>query len=189
LNYNSVDHIRKGRNRLMVEDITMLCDELGIKTDLDLRRKGETADLTVSPLGKNVRYIQISSSSYKGIHSETGKQTMINDFKVLADPKNHPIYFHCIGGYDRTGAVAFIANGVLGVSENDLASDWEQTTLPNLPDLPPKDKWRDYDGMVEGFYKYGKTGESLKDCIEKYLLSGGVTPEEIATFRKIMLVK
>ena len=29
----------------------------------------------------------------------------------------------------------------------------------------------------------------VKVCIEKYLLSGGVTAEEIETFRKAMLVK
>jgi hypothetical protein len=189
LNYNSVDRVTRGRNRLMVEDIALLCGELGIRTDLDLRGKAETADLAESPLGKGVQLIQLPSSSYTGIHSKEGKKKMIRHFKVLADPKNHPVYFHCIGGFDRTGAVAVVANGVLGVSENDLASDWEQSSLPNLPDLPPASKVRNYEGMVKRFYDYGKPGDPLKVCIEKYLLSGGVTAEEIETFRKTMLVK
>ena len=189
LNDNSVDHMLKGRSRLMFEDIAMLRGELGIKTDLDLRGKRETVDLAESPMGKGVKFIQVPSTSYTSIHGKYGKNSMLRNFRTIADPKNHPVYFHCIGGYDRTGSVAFIANGVLGVSENDLASDWEQSGLPRLPDIPPVDKFRNFDGMVKSFYQYGKPGDSLKVCIEKYLLSCGITAEEIETFRKTMLVK
>ncbi|MBR4664389.1 MAG: hypothetical protein IKO93_10995, partial [Lentisphaeria bacterium] len=59
----------------------------------------------------------------------------------------------------------------------------------NLPDLPPASKVRNYEGMAKRFYDYGKPGDPLKVCIEKYLLSGGVTAEEIEIFRKTMLVK
>ena len=189
LNDNSVDCILKGRSRLMVEDIALLCGELGIKTDLDLRGQRETAYQTESPMGKGVKFILVPSTSYTSIHGKYGKNSMLRNFRTIADPKNHPVYFHCIGGYDRTGSVAFIANGVLGVSENDLASDWEQSGLPRLPDIPPVDKFRNFDGMVKSFYQYGKPGDSLKVCIEKYLLSCGITAEEIETFRKTMLVK
>lgn len=38
-----------------------------------------------------------------------------------------------------------------------------------------------------GFAKYGKPGDALQRRIELYLLDCGVTEEEIATFRSIML--
>ncbi|MBR4614229.1 MAG: tyrosine-protein phosphatase, partial [Kiritimatiellae bacterium] len=50
LNDNAVSE-RRGRNRLMVEDIDYLTCTLGIRTDLDLRAKSEKADMTESPLG------------------------------------------------------------------------------------------------------------------------------------------
>ena len=45
LNDNSVTGEAQGRNRLMVEDVKYLTGTLGIRTDLDLRGPGETADL------------------------------------------------------------------------------------------------------------------------------------------------
>ena len=41
------------------------------------------------------------------------------------------IYFHCHGGADRTGTLAFLLEGLLGVSESDMAKDFELTTYSN----------------------------------------------------------
>ena len=51
LNDNSVNGERRGRNRLMVEDVDYLKGTLGVKTELDLRSPREIADLAASPLG------------------------------------------------------------------------------------------------------------------------------------------
>ena len=37
------------------------------------------------------------------------------------------MYFHCHGGSDRTGTLAFLLEGLLGVSESDLSKDFELT--------------------------------------------------------------
>ena len=37
------------------------------------------------------------------------------------------VYFHCHGGSDRTGTLAFLIEGLLGVSEEDLSKDYEVT--------------------------------------------------------------
>ena len=39
-----------------------------------------------------------------------------------------PFIFHCKSGADRTGAVAILTLGLLGVSEADIARDYELTT-------------------------------------------------------------
>ena len=49
--------------------------------------------------------------------------------RVFADEANYPIYMHCWGGADRTGTVAFILEGLCGVSETDLAIDYELTSF------------------------------------------------------------
>ena len=200
LNSNSPDFEIAGRNRLTVEDVKYLTgkDGLRIKTDLDLRSKEETAGMNgVSPLGEKVKFIHHSSQCYDGIFTEAGKATMAKNFRVFVDKANYPIVFHCIGGADRTGSLAYVLNGVLGVSRHDLETDWEQTFYPrSLPELRPDWKppwsatnkyWCHEYHFNEGFAKYGKPGDSWNRRIELYLLDCGITPEEIATFRSIML--
>ena len=50
-------------------------------------------------------------------------------FKYLSDASNYPIYTHCQGGADRTGTYAFLLNGLLGVSYEDLTRDFELTSF------------------------------------------------------------
>ena len=190
LNSNSVTGEVQGRNRLTVEDVKYFTKTLGVKTDLDLRGPGETADLSESPLGPSVKLIIRSSSAYEGIFTEHGKKVMAANFREFCDKANYPIYFHCIGGADRTGALAYVLNGVLGVDRHELETDWEHTFYPRIPDANPDPKfWCRESHFNNGFGKYGKAGDSWNRRIELYLLDCGVTPEEIQTFREIMLEK
>ncbi len=199
LNDNSVNGDRRGRNRLMVEDVRYLAGELGIKTDLDLRTPGEIADMDGSPLGSGVNFIARSSPFYKSIFDAnpskfpegSGKQVMAKNFRVFCDPKNYPIYFHCIGGADRTGSLAYVLNGVLGVPRHELEVDWESTFYPYLPEMDKgysgPDFWRREQHLTEGIAKYGDANSTWRERIELYLLDCGVTREEIERFRSIML--
>ena len=190
LNSNSVTGETQGRNRLTVEDVKFLTGTLGIRTDLDLRGKGETADLSESPLGPGVAFIQSSSTCYTGIFSDDGKKKMAKSFRVFCDQKNYPIYFHCIGGADRTGSLAYVMLGVLGVSKHDMETDWESTFYPKIPDDihgKEPDYWCLEAHFNNGFSKYGKEDDSWNRRIELYLLDCGITQEEISKFRTIML--
>ena len=198
LNDNSVNGDAKGANRLMVEDIALFTQTLGVKTDLDLRSGRELADMKQSPLGAGVKLIHHPSSAYNGIFkknpdelSSSGMKTMAENFRVFCDEKNYPIYFHCIGGADRTGSLAYVLNGILGVDKHDLDVDWEATFYPSLPELEKgyngPTYWRREQYFDEGFAKYGDANSSWNDRIELYLLDCGVTKEEIAKFRSIML--
>jgi protein-tyrosine phosphatase len=188
LNSNSVTGEKPGRNRLTAEDLKYLTRTLGIRTDLDLRSKGEIADMAESPLGPGVNFVNNSSASYVGIFSDKGKKTMAENFRLLCNPTNYPVYVHCIGGADRTGSLAYVLNGVLGVDRRGLETDWESTFYPNIPDAnPDPNYWCRESHFDNGFSKYGKEGDSLKRRIELYLLDCGVTADEIAAFRSIML--
>jgi protein-tyrosine phosphatase len=190
LNDNSGDGEFPGQNRLMIVDRSYLLNVLKIRTDLDLRSSGETAKMSVSPLGKEVRFVHRSSSAYQGIFGSHGKKIMAENFRLFCDRKNYPVYFHCIAGADRTGSLAMILNGVLGVPEHDLETDWEHTFYPNLPDNTDNMKAvfsRFFQHFTNGLSKYGKTGDTMQKRIELYLLDCGVKAEEIETFRKIML--
>ena len=190
LNYNSVDREIPGANRLMIVDQQLLLDRFHIRTDLDLRSVGETAGMKVSPLGSRVNFIQHSSYCYAGIFTAEGKKVMAQNFRLFCDEKNYPIYFHCIAGADRTGSLAYVLNGLLGVPEHSLGTDWEHTFYPNLPDNSAGGNpnfWRLYRHFADGFSKYGSESDPLSRKIELYLLDCGIKPEEMAAFRKIML--
>lgn len=189
LNSNSVTGEEPGRNRLTVNDVKYLTKTLGIRTDLDLRGQGETAGMKESPLGPDVKFIQHSSACYDGIFRKDGKETMAKNFRVFCDPANYPIYFHCIGGADRTGALAYVLNGVLGVDRREIETDWESTFYPRIPFKDDKGNlvWNSELHFNNGFAKYGKDGDSWNRRIELYLLDCGITEDEIAAFRSIML--
>ena len=191
LNYNSVNGEVRGRNRLTVEDVRYLTETLGIKTDLDLRTPRETAGMTESPLGASVKYVHHSSEAYKEIFSEKGKRTMAANFRVFCERANYPIYFHCIAGADRTGSLAYVLNGLLGVGEHDLEIDWESTFYPELPAMREKytgpDYWQNLHHIPQELAKYGDADTPLAVRIERYLLDCGITEDEIAAFKSIML--
>ena len=187
LNDNSLTGLAKGRNRLMVEDVAYMIGTLGIKTDLDLRYSRETADMTQSPLGPGVRFIHHSSCAYADLFNDKGKRAMAENFRVFCDRGNYPIFFHCIGGADRTGTLAYVLNGLLGVPKEDLERDWESTFYPKLPGVESPKAWCSMAHLDEGFAKYGNEGDPLTVRIALFLLDCGVTQEELETFKKIML--
>jgi len=188
LNDNSQTGDVPGANRLMVEDVRYLTGTLGIRTDLDLRSDEEIGGMKESPLGAGISFIKHSSQCYKYIFIDVGKKAMAESFRVFCKPENYPIYFHCIGGADRTGALAYVLNGVLGVSRQELETDWESTFYPRIPDEnPDPNYWCRESHFNAGFSKYGKDDDSWNKRIELYLLDCGITKEEIETFRSIML--
>ena len=193
LNDNSPDGVMlRGRNRLTMEDKRYLVDELGIKTDLDLRSPREVVGMNgVSPLGFEVKYINHSSCDYSRIFEEHGKKVMAENFRVFCDRANYPILFHCIAGADRTGALAYVLNGVLGVKRGEIETDWESTFYPNIPEFnngkPGELSWNSEQRFNIGFGKFGDENSTWNDRVVLYLKSCGITDEEIETFRSIML--
>ena len=173
-----------GKSRVESENGAYILKRFGIKSDIDLRSDGECFGMTGSPLGESVTWFHYSSSAYGGMQSGKGKEAFKMVFKVFLDKKNYPIDFHCIAGQDRTGAVAFILNALLGVEEDQLYLDWEVTGFWNRGSGFNHAKL--FDKLVEGFKK-NYPAETINESVEKYVLSLGFTSEDIATFRGIML--
>lgn len=156
----------------------------GIKSDIDLRTGRECYGMSGSPLGPTVKWFNYPSSSYGKMTNETARAAFANVFRVFLDEKNYPIDFHCIAGQDRTGSVAYILNGLLGVDENQLALDWEATGFRNGNANFCHEKR--YDKLVEVFEK-AYPGLPIRQRLEKYILSLGFTMADIEKFRRIML--
>ena len=162
-----------------------LIEDLGWKSDIDLRTDRECFRMTGSPAGEAVKWFHISSSAYAGMQTPSGKAAFAKVFRVFLDPANYPIDFHCIAGQDRTGAVAFILNALLGVEEEELYRDWESTGFWNSSLGFTHKKL--FNKLVAGFRK--NPGKTIHEQVENYVLSLGFKPEEIRQFREFMLEK
>ncbi len=101
------------------------------------------------------------------------------------------IYFHCQGGCDRTGTLSFILLGLLGVSESDLAKEYELSSFSDvgygrLRTTTKSANTYDYVGMVEALKTYN--GDTITDKFYNFAITScGISADTIATFRNLML--
>ena len=106
--------------------------------------------------------------------------------------KGKKILFHCSAGADRTGTFAFLLEGLLGVSESDLAKEYELTSLKydkryrNVTKSTYENMaYLDYKGLID-YVKSTFSGSTINEKIENMALSFGISPEDIADFRDLM---
>jgi len=172
-----------GASRINDGNRSLWLDTLGIRTDIDLRGEGEVRGMEGSPLGPTVSWVNVSSSAYGGMQDKWGREQFAKVFRVFLDPANYPIDFHCIGGQDRTGAVAFILNALLGVEEEQLYLDWEATAFWNPS--PTFNHEKLFLKLVRGFDRW--PGDTINERVEAYVRSLGFADADIATLRDILL--
>lgn len=172
-----------GERRITEAGIRTLHDDFGIKTDLELRSQQETAGMDDTVLGRDVRWVAVPFVAYELIDNVVrGREAFANIFSVLAKKESYPVLMHCSGGRDRTGTLAFLLNGLLGVPEEDLCRDWEASVFSDAgAKFSP--------ARLQRLLDYLKTmpGDTLRERIEFYAKGCGVTDAEIASFRAIML--
>jgi len=166
------------------EGATCLRDNLCIKSDFDLRAKGENFGLENSPI-PDASIIYFAVPSYLGAFTLTEPYRKL--FAELANEENYPIYLHCTGGADRTGTACFLLNALLGVKELDLIHDYEFTSFSiysyrSSQENGPYPFYEFYNELKE---KYN--GNSLSEKVENYLLSIGLTQQQILNIKTIMI--
>ena len=174
---------KPGDSRVTPETRALMFDRFGIRTDVDLRADGECRGMESSPLGPDVRWAHVSSAAYGDLQLDWGRDAFRRVFAVFLDPASGGIDFHCIAGQDRTGAVAFVVLALLGVSEEDLARDWEASALWN-PQTGFNHPGR-YDKLVRGFDRW--PGETIGERVEAYVLSLGFSAADLDAFRERLL--
>lgn len=152
---------------------------LGIRTDVDLRASSDHVDHT-DALGANVTHTYYEIPMYDGIFDKEGSERIRALFSDLAKPEIYPVYLHCTYGTDRTGTVCYLLEALLGLSEEDLLTEYALTALyhknTTVQSLSP---------LREGLNGY--PGFTLQEKCENYLLSIGVTAEEISNIRTVFL--
>ena len=165
---------------------------IGITTDLDLRTPGEGGAGSVSPLGEDINYVNIDGRYYvgsKGISTEEGKALFAQEIRLFANPDNYPIYIHCSLGRDRTGTLVMVLQGLLGVRINNLMKDYEFSvfSVTGTQDNASIEAIRNNIKSTYDYISNNYEGSSFAEKTENYLLSIGITPEEIRTIRDLLL--
>ena len=97
------------------------------------------------------------------------------------------MYFHCQGGCDRTGTLSFLLLGLLGVSESDLAREYELSSFSALGAGRVRNSTvYGYSAMVTALKAYA--GNTLEEKFADFATTGcGVSSDTISSFRSLML--
>lgn len=124
-------------------DAAHLTDELGLVSVVDLRStsevaqqgRGALADAAVDyhhlPLfevvaGTRREWPDALHEVYRRLLNDSaGQVTAV--LRTIAEAETHPVVFHCVAGKDRTGVVAAVLLGLLGVSDDDIVADYALT--------------------------------------------------------------
>lgn len=130
----------------------------------------------VLPLNMNLAY-----------SSEEFKENIVKASVFMAE-NDGPYLFHCTEGKDRTGFFAALMESLMGATKEEIVEDYMQSYI-------------NYYGVEKGTDKYNLISQDVLDMLkviageedldnvdlssaaEKYLISGGMTEEQIAALK------
>lgn len=169
-------------HQILDETKNFIREELGIKTDIDLRTKEALRGMAHSPLGDDVRLVNIPARDYGAIDTEEGAAAIVAILRELVKEDTLPAVVHCKLGMDRGGSFVFVLNALLGVGEDDLRRDWLLSSHWHISQLGRQE---DFNELLSVARKY--PGETLQEQIEAYLTAHGLEESVISRIREIFL--
>ena len=189
-------------SRMSDKSKDIFLNQLGVSVDMDLRGIKDS-EAKVGPVIEGADYIKFPVE--KNIGRGTGntqelyQQAIRSIINYLGEGK--VVYFHCAGGADRTGSLAFLIEALLGMSESDMSKDYELTTFARTNKRlrnyrATEDETHILYELITHIRKFGdpKT-ESINQLVENWATtrhSADVDPltrEEIELLRKYLIVK
>ena len=182
--------IRGGK--LAAADRDVLVGDLGIQHDLDLRgREGggsdDEPDMTGSPLGSDVWYTRTQQYAWYALTPVATWQAYL---RCVIDAVTHrePVYFHCTAGADRTGTLACVLEGLLGMSQSDIDKDYELTTFYSGSGSDVTARCRnesDWKGLINAINAV--SGDTFRDkCVRFAVGTCGMSLADINAYRAAM---
>lgn len=182
--------IRGGK--LAAADRDVLVGDLGIQHDLDLRgREGggsdDEPDMTGSPLGRDVWYTRTQQYAWYALTPVATWQAYL---RCVIDAVTHrePVYFHCTAGADRTGTLACVLEGLLGMSQSDIDKDYELTTFYSGSGSDATARRRnesDWKGLINAINAV--SGDTFRDkCVRFAVGTCGMSLADINAYRAAM---
>lgn len=182
--------IRGGR--ISAADRAVLVEQLGVQHEIDLRGKENRPSYddevtTESPLGNDVWFtIADKAASY----TLTPVATWQLYLRCVIDAVTHrePVYFHCTAGADRTGTLACVLEGLLGMSQSDIDKDYELTTFSSgsgsdaLARRRNEPEWKKLINAINAV-----SGDTFRDkCVHFAVGTCGMSMADINAYRAAM---
>lgn len=183
--------IRGGK--LAAADRTVLVGELGVQHDLDLRGRegggsGDEPDMEESPLGSDVWYTRTQQYAWYALTPVATWQAYL---RCVIDAVTHrePVYFHCTAGADRTGTLACVLEGLLGMSQSNIDKDYELTTFYSGSGSDATARRRnesDWKGLIDEINAV--SGDTFRDkCVHFAVGTCGMSLADINAYRAAMI--
>ncbi|MCU1657594.1 MAG: Protein-tyrosine-phosphatase [Pseudonocardiales bacterium] len=76
------------------------------------------------PAGSGAQYLRLL---------ESNAAPLIRALKIIGDPDNHPLLFHCAAGKDPTGVLAAVVLACLDVEESSIIADYAESDVGIRP--------------------------------------------------------
>ena len=185
-----------GTTTINENSINVMVNNLGIKTEIDLRRGDENGGITASPLGDKVSYQHLpmyfggeniltfvgerSSASYDN-PSEIKKF-----FELLANENNYPINFHCSIGKDRTGCMSYLIEALCGMKEEYIYRDYLFSNFAKISGMCEPGDIDDRYGATINAYDGGSLQEKTYNYLNQVI---GVSSDNLNAIKNILIEK
>ena len=149
------------------DDMQHVVEVLGLRSVIDLRGVGEVSKFTHGPLG--TRGVQVShipiidetrpppdgwedarDKPLDGLYLlmlDRFAERFVEVVRLIAQEEAQPLVFHCAAGKDRTGLVAMLVLGILGVDPDVISVDYGLTN-ERMPVLLERHQARAVGGAI-----------------------------------------
>ena len=169
-------------------DKELMADKIGIKTELQLYGGSDDQYHYDKYSLWGIDWYGADGYIWYSI-SDAVRDLWKYDLRVIFDSVIHhkPVFFHCGAGKDRTGTVAVMLLGILGVSQSNIDADYELTSFATgsgsgITTRTTED-YRNYISAISSVPLVGGLSDSFRNRCISYALSLGFTADEINAFR------
>ena len=153
--------------------------KLGINHEMDLRENTEPIanEEDSFPMENKITYeLNHYGIDYNDQYMNNyilARNSLIEVMNAFIADSNYSLYFHCRIGADRTGTLAYLLEGLLGVSEEDRYRDYEMTVFFGLDE-----RTRFYTNKANNYIKFVHMKQAIRDA------GDGIHEDVIAWFLK-----
>ena len=182
-----------GRHHVDSTDIKYMEDFLGIKAEIDMRARYDTAH-NVSAFGYTENtygntdynpyyYTADSGQLFEHLSNFLYQYRWRREFNFIVNNlrRDRNIYYHCVWGGDRTGFLTLFLEGLLGVEYDGLIKDYELSTLYSGERVKSK-----IDPVIDTIMTY--EGNTLQEKFNSFFITTIKSSQaDIDYFREAML--
>lgn len=200
------------------EDVRHVTEVLGLRSVIDLRAGHEVEQFTHGPLEAlpvTVWHMPILDETRRppkgwndgstipldelyGLMLERFGHRFVAVLRLIGAGDTQPVVFHCAAGKDRTGLVAMLVLGLLGVDPEIIAADYALTDS-RMPVMLERHQARAQGGSTAEVARqhYAVDAAAMRavmdrivaehGSVEGYVLAQGLEPEAVARLRASLL--